>query len=229
MLVRRGSMGFPGHSSWLPGAEVDDAWDSSWRRRCFAWLYLAAKSSHLGIDVDGIACPLHRPMVYDCQARGQSFLLGTALSCHAVVGAGTFPGGEAPGYGYLVKCWPYEYPCDRILHEEDRFYQCMLILHQSYYGDYACILGRVAMSDGDEMNSSTWVQVASARVGSCGHVLSCQAINASAFWDPDVVRAYLVLKTLGRITWTSRPIPGRGGRQNVEIDGEILPTHDYHK
>jgi hypothetical protein len=31
MLVRRGWAGLPGHSSWLPGAEVDDARDSSWR------------------------------------------------------------------------------------------------------------------------------------------------------------------------------------------------------
>jgi hypothetical protein len=48
------------HSSWLPGvlgAEVADARDGSWRR-CFAtWLYLAAKPSHVGVDVDGLACP----------------------------------------------------------------------------------------------------------------------------------------------------------------------------
>jgi hypothetical protein len=26
-------------------------------------LYLAAKPSHMGVDVDGLACPLHRPIV----------------------------------------------------------------------------------------------------------------------------------------------------------------------
>jgi hypothetical protein len=26
-------------------------------------LYLAAKPSHVGVNVDGLACPLHRPMV----------------------------------------------------------------------------------------------------------------------------------------------------------------------
>jgi hypothetical protein len=34
-----------------------------------------------------------------------------------------------------------------ILYGEAHFYLGMLILCQSYHGDYACILGRVAMSD----------------------------------------------------------------------------------
>jgi hypothetical protein len=36
----------------------------------------------------------------------------------------------------------------------------MLILRQSYHGDYACILGQVAMSDGDGIDSSTRVHAA---------------------------------------------------------------------
>jgi hypothetical protein len=28
----------------------------------WCWLYLAAKSSHVGVDVDGLSCPLHRRM-----------------------------------------------------------------------------------------------------------------------------------------------------------------------
>jgi hypothetical protein len=47
-------------SSWFPGilgAEVDDAPDRSWRQ-CFAtWVYMAAKPSHLGVDLDGLTCP----------------------------------------------------------------------------------------------------------------------------------------------------------------------------
>jgi hypothetical protein len=42
--------------SWFPsilGVEVDDARDDSWRRCFAAWLYLAAKPSHVGVDVDG--------------------------------------------------------------------------------------------------------------------------------------------------------------------------------
>jgi hypothetical protein len=38
---------------------------ASWCR-----LYLAAKPSHMGVDVDGLAYPLHRPTIYNCQTRG---------------------------------------------------------------------------------------------------------------------------------------------------------------
>jgi hypothetical protein len=58
-------MGLPGRSSWFLSAKVDDARDGSWRLRCFAQLYLAAKLSYVGVDVDGLACPLHCPTVYD--------------------------------------------------------------------------------------------------------------------------------------------------------------------
>jgi hypothetical protein len=30
------------------------------------WLYLAAKPSHLGVDVDGLSCLLHCPTAYGC-------------------------------------------------------------------------------------------------------------------------------------------------------------------
>jgi hypothetical protein len=33
-------------------------------------LYLVAKPSHVGVNVDGLACPLHRLMAYSCQMRG---------------------------------------------------------------------------------------------------------------------------------------------------------------
>jgi hypothetical protein len=38
------------------------------------WLYLAAKPSHVGVDVNAFACPLHCPMVCSYQTRGQGFL-----------------------------------------------------------------------------------------------------------------------------------------------------------
>jgi hypothetical protein len=38
-------------------------------------------------------------------------------------------------------------------------YYDMLILHQSYHGNYACILERVVVFDADGMNSSTQVCV----------------------------------------------------------------------
>jgi hypothetical protein len=59
--------------SWFPGvlgAEVDDAQDDSWRGSFIAWLYLVAKPSHVGVDVDGLAYPLHHHTVHNCQTRG---------------------------------------------------------------------------------------------------------------------------------------------------------------
>jgi hypothetical protein len=51
------------------GTEVDDAQDDSWRRCFTVWLYMAAKPSHVGVDVDGLACPLHRPTACNRQMR----------------------------------------------------------------------------------------------------------------------------------------------------------------
>ncbi len=45
------------------------------------WLYLAAKASHVGVNVDGLACPLHCPMAYSHQTRGHDLLLDVILSC----------------------------------------------------------------------------------------------------------------------------------------------------
>jgi hypothetical protein len=74
---------------------VDDAQVSSWR--CHgARLYLTAKPSYVGVDVDGLACPQHCPTIYDCQTRGQSFLSDAALSCHVAVGSGAFLGDAKP-------------------------------------------------------------------------------------------------------------------------------------
>jgi hypothetical protein len=32
----------------------------------WCWLYLVAKPSHVEVDVDGLAYPLHRPMACSC-------------------------------------------------------------------------------------------------------------------------------------------------------------------
>jgi hypothetical protein len=73
-----------GCSSWFSGvlgAEVDDAQDGSWRRCFTVLLYLAAKPAHVGVDVDGLACPLHRPMACGHKTRGHGLLPGAVLSC----------------------------------------------------------------------------------------------------------------------------------------------------
>jgi hypothetical protein len=48
-------MRLPGRSSWFPSTEVHGARDGSWGHRCFTFLYLVAKPSHVGGDVDGPA------------------------------------------------------------------------------------------------------------------------------------------------------------------------------
>jgi hypothetical protein len=65
----------------MPGTVLGDV--ASWHQ-----LYLATKPSHMGVDVDGLAYPLHHPRTYNHQSRGQSFLSGVALSHRAAVGGG---------------------------------------------------------------------------------------------------------------------------------------------
>jgi hypothetical protein len=50
----------------------------------------------MAVNVDGLTCYLHYPMVCDHQMRGESFLFGAALSYHVTVGGVTFPGGAKP-------------------------------------------------------------------------------------------------------------------------------------
>jgi hypothetical protein len=85
-------------------------------------------------------------------------------------------------------------------------------------------LCQIAM--GRVQHSSTCCQ---APVSSSGHVLSHQAINDEASQDLGIGRAYLILKALEQIDWMPGPISSRGGRQNGETGGAILPAHDYRK
>jgi hypothetical protein len=59
-------------------------------------LYLAAKPSHVGVDVDRLAYPLHRPMACYHQTRDQGFLSGTVLSCHVTMVVASFRGMRSP-------------------------------------------------------------------------------------------------------------------------------------
>jgi hypothetical protein len=69
----------------------------------WCWTYSATKPSHMRVDVDGLACPLHRPMACSRQMRGQGFMPGATLSRRAVVGDGAFPGDVKPLS--LDTCW----------------------------------------------------------------------------------------------------------------------------
>jgi hypothetical protein len=87
--VLLGSRAFSALRWTMPGMALGDV---ASRR----WLYLAAKLSHVGVDVDSLACPLHRPMAYGHQMRGQSFLPGAVLSYRVAVGGGTILGDAKP-------------------------------------------------------------------------------------------------------------------------------------
>jgi hypothetical protein len=71
--------------------------ESSWRRGglCLerfleTFLYLAAKPTHMGVDVDELANPLHRHMACSCQTRGQGLLPSIVLSHHCSGAAAPF-------------------------------------------------------------------------------------------------------------------------------------------
>jgi hypothetical protein len=77
--------------SSILGVEVDDARDGSWRHCFTMWHYLAAKPSHMGVNVGRLACPciVLRPTAI---RRGDSASC-QALSCPiTAVGGGAFPG-----------------------------------------------------------------------------------------------------------------------------------------
>jgi hypothetical protein len=63
---------------------------------CMVMLYFVAKPSHVEADMEGLACSLHCPMVYNHQGGGQSFLTSVVPSCHAIVGGGAFLGDAKP-------------------------------------------------------------------------------------------------------------------------------------
>jgi hypothetical protein len=68
-----------------------------------AWLYLTTKPSHVGVDVDGLACSLHHPMACSRQTMGQGLLQGTVLSSRCS-GRWHLSGDVKPlGLGYLVE------------------------------------------------------------------------------------------------------------------------------
>jgi hypothetical protein len=76
-------------------AEVDDAQDSSWRHCFTAWLYLAAKPVHMGVDVDELACPCN--VLRNATNRRGDRASCQAMSCPvAAVGGGTSPGDVKP-------------------------------------------------------------------------------------------------------------------------------------
>jgi hypothetical protein len=73
----------------MPNTVLGDI--ASWYR-----LFLATKPFHMWVNVDRLACPLHRPMTSSRSMRGQRFLSVVALSHHAKVGSSAFLESASP-------------------------------------------------------------------------------------------------------------------------------------
>jgi hypothetical protein len=70
--------------------------DGSWSHLFFVWLCLAAKPSHVGVDVDVLACFLHHPTVCYQHKWVWCSLTGVAVSRQAATVGGAFSGGARP-------------------------------------------------------------------------------------------------------------------------------------
>jgi hypothetical protein len=142
------------------------------------------------------------------------------------VGGGVFLGYMKPpgldilrGVNHLGTCKTEYYM------ENSAFTEGMLIQCHRYHGDYACTLGRVAMSDGDGMDSYTRVPTARRVWG----LWPCPVVpdnKRRRFPRPRcLVKIYPILEAPRWSDWMPRPVPGRGGRHAEQTGGEILPTH----
>jgi hypothetical protein len=79
----------------MPGMTLGDV--ALWHQ-----FYLAAKPSHVGVDVNGLAYHLHRPIPCCCQMKGQSLLSGTVLSHRIAVGGGISSRGGVEPLGLVI-------------------------------------------------------------------------------------------------------------------------------
>jgi hypothetical protein len=98
----------------------------------------------------------------------------------------------------------------------------MLIRRQSYHGDYACTLGRVAMSGGDGTDSYTRVPIAR----HAWDLWPCPIMLGNKCHH--FLRPHDLLNPIrGWSDWMPMPIPGWGGRRAEQIGSKILAAHVY--
>jgi hypothetical protein len=86
-------------SSRLPGVIAAGAWDGSWGGHHLDSSCLIAKTSHVGVDVDGSAYHLHWPTNCDKQTKAHILLTGVVPSHRVVkvgVALGYLPRGVKP-------------------------------------------------------------------------------------------------------------------------------------
>jgi hypothetical protein len=134
----------------MPGTVLADV--SSWCRH-----YLAA--SHVGDRCGHASLPSAPSYSLQSSDEGTELLVRHCLVPSCDSGWWSLSGGcEAPRLGYSIECWSFGYPCYRILHGVNHFYQGTLILCLGHHDVYTCSLGWATMSGGDGRDSSTWVR-----------------------------------------------------------------------
>jgi hypothetical protein len=146
-------------------------------------LYLVAKPSHVGVNVDGLAYSLHRSMICSRQRGGQSFLIGVAPSCHVAVGGGVFLGDVKPP-GLDILC-----DVDRLGICKTESYMEKLTFMRAYLSDVKVIMVIMRVRLIESLCQEAMGQILALEYlllgarGACGHVLSCQIINAATSRD----------------------------------------------
>jgi hypothetical protein len=140
------------------------------------------------VDVDKLACSLHRPTTYNHQTRGQGFLLGAILSHYAMVGGGALLVDTPPpgldicrGVDCLDACI-IGYYIERIFLPG---YVCLML------GSLRCVCMYPWLS---YHFGQWWDRSQHSSVGSCSKVLSHRVMSAAPPpRDLDAGRAYPVV------------------------------------
>jgi hypothetical protein len=136
-------------------------------------LYLFAKPSNVGADVDGLACSLHRPTVYSRHRGDQSLLIGSARSRHTTVGGGTFSRDAKPPGLDILHC------VDRLGTCETKSYMEKLTFTRACRSDVRVITVIMRVPLVESLCQAAMEQIPALEyllphaLGACGHVLPC--------------------------------------------------------
>jgi hypothetical protein len=172
MVNSRASWGFlsvPEPSSILSGVPFGS-------RAFLVWLLRGVFTWRLGlptwgVDVDGLAYPLHRPTVHSRELRGRAYLPDAVLCCHCGRRWRSSGEGRLPGLRYLMES------------SSSSIHELLNITHgksfllggayhwQSHDGIYACSPS-LAMSGDDWMDSILECVLS----GACGFLLVCPVV-----------------------------------------------------